>query len=212
MKIVGIVGDVRQWGPAWKPDSEIYMPYEQHPGAGSSLYVVVRTVAAPEALTNTLRRTVHELSPDAPVRFTTMEASLYEEVSAPRFRSLLLGFFAGLSLCLAIAGVYGVNAYIVGQRSNEIGLRMAMGATPRQVLRMILRHGMGLAAMGMALGFLGSLAGTRLMRSMLFEVTPTDPVTYGGVAVLLGLVVLAASYLPARRAAKLDPLVALRQE
>jgi hypothetical protein len=130
MKIVGIVGDVRQWGPAKKPGPEIYMPYEQHTsGAGSSLYVVVRTGASPEALTNTLRRRVHELSPDAPLKFTTMEASLYEEVAAPRFRTLLFSIFAGLSLCLAIAGVYGVNAYVVGQRSNEIGLRMAMGET-----------------------------------------------------------------------------------
>ena len=196
MKIVGIVGDVRQWGRARKPDAEIYMPYEQHPGAGSSLYVVVRSEISPEVLTNALRQKVHQLSPDAPVKFTTMEASLYAEVAAPRFRTLLLSIFAGLSLCLAIAGVYGVTAYIVGQRSNEIGLRMAMGATPQHVLRLILRHGMVLAAAGMVLGFLGSLAGTHLMTTMLFEVTPNDPLTYAGVAILLGLVVLAASYHP----------------
>jgi ABC-type antimicrobial peptide transport system permease subunit len=111
-----------------------------------------------------------------------------------------------------MAGIYGVTAYVVGQRSNEIGLRMAMGATPGHVLRLILRHGIALAAAGMALGFLGSLAGTRLMSSMLFEVTPSDPITYAGAALLLGAVVLAASYIPARRAAKLDPLIALRQE
>jgi predicted permease len=211
MKIVGIVGDVRQWGPARKPDAEIYMPYEQHPGAGSSLYVVVRTVAPPETLTNTLRRTVHELSSEVPLKFTTMEASLYEEVAAPRFRTLLLTIFAGLSLCLAIAGVYGLTAYVVGQRSNEIGLRMALGATPEQVLRLILRQGVALAAGGMALGFLGSLAGTRLMTSVLFEVQPADPIIYAAVGILLGVVVLAASFIPARRAARLDPLIALRQ-
>jgi putative ABC transport system permease protein len=213
MKIIGVAGDVRQSGPGQDPDAEIYMPYEQHTyGAGTTLTVVVRTAAAPEALTNTLRRKVHELSPDVPVKFKTMEASLYEEVAAPRFRTLLLGIFAGLSLCLAMAGIYGVTAYVVGQRSNEIGLRMAMGATPGHVLRLILRHGIALAAAGMALGFLGSLAGTRLMSSMLFEVTPSDPITYAGAALLLGAVVLAASYIPARRAAKLDPLIALRQE
>jgi predicted permease len=213
MKIVGIVGDVRQWGPARKPDAEIYMPYAQHVfGAGSTLSVVVRTATAPDALTNTLRRTVHGLSADAPVKFTTMEASLYENVAAPRFRTLLLSIFAGLSLCLAIAGIYGVTAYVVGQRSHEIGLRMAMGATPGHVLRLILKQGIALAAIGMALGFLGSLAGTRLMSSILFEVRPGDPATYICVAVLLALVVLAASYLPARRAARLDPLVVLRQE
>jgi putative ABC transport system permease protein len=213
MKIVGVVGDVRQWGPARKPGPEIYMPYEQHTSAaGATLSVIVRSVASPEVLTSTLRRTVHELSPDAPVKFTTMEASLYEETAAPRFRTLLLGIFAALSLCLAIAGVYGATAYVVEQRSNEIGLRMAMGATPGQVLRLILKHGMALAAVGMTFGFLGSLAGTRLMTTMLFEVTPSDPTTYAGVAALLGVVVLGATYLPARRAAKLDPLVALRHE
>jgi putative ABC transport system permease protein len=212
-KIIGIVGDVRQWGPARKPDPEIYMPYEQHTSAaGATLSVVVRSTTSPETLTNTLRRTVHELSSDAPVQFTTMEASLYEETAAPRFRTLLLSIFAGLSLCLAIAGVYGVTTYVVGQRSNEIGLRMAMGATPGQVLRLILKQGITLATMGMAFGFLGSLAGTRLMTSLLFEVTPSDPVTYAGVAVLLGLILLLASYLPARRAAKLDPFIVLRQD
>jgi predicted permease len=213
MTIIGVVGDVRQGGPARKPGPEIYMPYEQHTSAaGAMLSVVVRTDASPEALTNTLRQKVHELSAAVPVKFTTMEASLYEETAAPRFRTFLLGIFAALSLCLAIAGVYGATAYVVGQRSNEIGLRMAMGATPRQVLRLILKHGIALAAVGMAFGFLGSLAGTRLMTSMLFEVTPSDPTTYAGVAVLLGLVVLGATYFPARRASKLDPLIALRQE
>jgi predicted permease len=213
MKIVAIVGDVRQWGPAKKPDPEIYMPYEQHTSAaGATLTVVVRTAAAPETITNTLRRRVHELSPNVPVSFTTMEASLYEEVATPRFRTVLLGLFAGLSLCLAIAGVYGLNTYVVEQRSNEIGVRMALGATQRQVLHLVLRHGMALAATGMALGFLGSLAGTRLMSSMLFEVRPNDPITYAAVAGLLGTVVLLANYVPARRAAKLDPLIALRQD
>ena len=142
-----------------------------------------------------------------------MEASLYREVAAPRFRTLLLGIFAGLSLCLAIAGVYGVTAYVVGQRSNEIGLRMAMGATSGHVLRLILRHGMTLAAIGMALGFLGSLAGARLLTSVRsFEVRPNDPLIYLSVPVLLGAVALSATYLPARRASKLDPLIALRQE
>ena len=189
------------------------MPYEQHTsGAGATLNVVVRTVSSPEKLANTLERKVGKLSPDVPLKFTTMEASLSEEVAAPRFRTLLLGIFAGLSLFLAMAGVYGVTAYAVDQRSNEIGIRMAMGATPANVLRLILKQGMGLAAAGMSLGFVGSLAGTRLMVSLLFEVKPNDPETYACVTVVLGLVVLAASYLPARRAAKLDPLAALRQE
>jgi ABC-type antimicrobial peptide transport system permease subunit len=116
------------------------------------------------------------------VKFITMKASLYEGVAAPRFRTILLGIFAGLSLCLAVAGVYGLNAYVVGQRSSVV------------------------------LGFLGSLVGTHLMTSVLFQVKSNDPATYAGVAALLGGVVLAASYLPARRAARVDPLIALRQE
>jgi putative ABC transport system permease protein len=189
------------------------MPYAQHTsGAGGTLNVVVRTSAAPEALSNTLRRSVQELSPDVPLKFTTMDASLYEEVAVPRFRTLLLGTFAGLALCLAMVGVYGVTAYAVGQRSNEIGLRMALGATPGDVLRLIFKQGIRLAAVGMALGFLGALAGTRLLTSMLFEVAPGDPGTYGGVAAILGFMVLSAVYVPARRAANVDPLVALRQE
>jgi predicted permease len=213
MKIVGIVGDVRQWGPARRPDSEIYMPFEQHmAGAGTTLIVVVRTAGVPEALTDTLRRRVHELAPDVPVKFTTMQASLYEEVAAPRFRTLLLGIFAGLSICLAVAGVYGVTAYVAGQRLNEIGLRVAMGATPRQVLRLILSRAIVIATAGMALGFAGSVIGARLITALLFEVASDDPVIYSAVAVLLGSVTLLASYLPARRASRLDPLIALRQE
>jgi putative ABC transport system permease protein len=213
MKIVGIVGDVRQWGPARRPDSEIYMPFEQHmAGAGTTLIVVVRTAGVPEALTDTLRRRVHELAPDVPVKFTTMQASLYEEVAAPRFRTLLLGIFAALSICLAVAGVYGVTAYVAGQRLNEIGLRVAMGATPRQVLRLILSRAIVIATAGMALGFAGSVIGARLITALLFEVASDDPVIYSAVAVLLGSVTLLASYLPARRASRLDPLIALRQE
>jgi len=120
--------------------------------------------------------------------------------------------FAGLSLCLAIAGIYGVTAYVVSQRSHELGLRMALGATPGRVLQLVFRQGVTLAAIGMTLGLAGSLAGTRLISSLLFEVRPADPTTYWCVAVLLTLLVLAASYFPARRAARLDPLAVLRQE
>ncbi|MBV9613348.1 MAG: ABC transporter permease, partial [Acidobacteriaceae bacterium] len=157
MKVIGVVGDVRQWGPAREADAEIYMPYEQHGlGAGSNLNVVVRTSVEPEILTNTLRRTLHDLSPDAPVRFKTMRASLFEEVAAPRFRTYLLAIFAGLSLCLAIAGIYGVTAYVVSQRSHELGVRMAMGATPRIVRGLVLKQGLALAAIGITAGLAGS--------------------------------------------------------
>jgi putative ABC transport system permease protein len=131
------------------------------------------------------------------------------EPAAPRFRTLLLAIFAGLAACLAMAGVYGVMAYVVGQRSNEIGLRMALGASSSDVLRLVLRQGLTLATIGLAIGLAGAFAASRLLTSMLFEVKPNDPLTYAGVTVLLGAVVLAASYIPARRAAGIDPLVAL---
>jgi putative ABC transport system permease protein len=213
MKIVAVAGDIRQWGPVRLPDSEIYMPYAQHLlGGGSNLNVVVRTAVEPNALTSTLRRAVHELSSDAPVKLKTMNAFLYEEVATPRFRTVLFSIFAGLSLCLAIAGIYGVTAYVVSQRSYELGLRIAIGATPGSVLHLVLTKSIGLAATGMMLGLAGSLVGTRLIASILFEVRPGDPTTYICVAVLLALLVIVASYFPARRAARLDPLVVLRQQ
>ncbi len=212
MKIVGVVGDIRQLGPAIAPEPEIYMPNEQHPRTATGMNVLVRTALEPGALMETLRRKVRELSPDVPVKFTTMEASLAENTAAPRFRTLLLGIFAGLAVILAMAGVYGVMAYTVGQRSGEIGLRMALGADAGDVLRLVLRQGLMLAAAGLAIGLAGAAAAARLIESMLFEVKPNDPATYAGVAVLLGVVALAANYIPARRAARIDPLAALREE
>ncbi len=212
MKIVGVVGDIRQWGPAVAPQPEIYMPNEQHPRTATGMNVLVRTAMEPGALMETLRRTVRELSPDVPVKFTTMEASLAENTAAPRFRTLLLGIFAGLAVILAMAGVYGVMAYTVGQRGNEIGLRMALGADTGDVLRLVLRQGLMLAAAGVVIGLAGAMAASRLLESMLFEVKPNDPATYAGVTVLLGVAALAANYIPARRAARIDPLVALREE
>jgi putative ABC transport system permease protein len=212
MRIVGVVGDIRQDGPARAPRSEIYMPYQQHPGRATSLSVVVRTAADPTSLFETMRRKARATSPDVPVKFTTLETLLAENVAAPRFRTLLLGIFAGLAVCLAVAGVYGVMAYVVGQRSNEIGLRMALGASPGKVMGLVLGQGLALAGIGLAIGLAGAVVATRLLTKMLFEVKPGDPMTYAGVVVLLAVVALAASYIPARRATKVDPLVALRQE
>jgi predicted permease len=212
MTIIGVVGDVRQRGPAREPMPECYMPYEQHAFNGSTLSVVVRTVGDPHALAATVRRLARERSPDVPMKFTTMEALLSENVSSPRFRTLLFAVFAGLAVCLAMAGVYGVMAYAVSQRFNEIGLRIALGATTGSVLRLVLKEGLALAGLGLALGLAAAAAGTRLLASMLFRVRPNDPVVYLAVAVLLGIVALVASYVPARRASKIDPLAAIRQE
>ena len=212
MTIVGIVGDVRQYGPAHEPSPEIYMPYEQHPQPSTALSVIVKTTSDPGLLQETLRRKTRERSPEVPVKFTTMDASLAENVAAPRFRTLVLGIFATLAVCLAMAGVYGVMAYLVSQRSNEIGLRMALGASPRDISGLVLREGMLLAGAGLLLGLAGAMAATRLLTSVLFEVKPGDPMTYAAVAVLLAVAALAASYIPAHRASKVDPLIALRQE
>jgi ABC-type antimicrobial peptide transport system permease subunit len=146
------------------------------------------------------------------VKFTSMNDLLAENTAAPRFRTLLLGLFAAMAVCLAMAGVYGVVAYTVGQRSSEIGLRMALGAGTGDVLRMILRQGMALTGIGLAVGLIAAVAATRLVASMLFEVKASDPATYLGVAALLGVVSLAASYIPARRAARVDPASALRHD
>ncbi|MDR3701309.1 MAG: ABC transporter permease [Candidatus Sulfopaludibacter sp.] len=210
MTIVGVVGDVRQFGPATPPWPEIYMSYQQHPR--SDLQVLARTAGDPLALSETLRRMVRDRNPNVPVKFSTLEENLAENVAAPRFRTLLLGIFASLAVVLAMAGIYGVMGYVVGQRSNEIGLRMALGASQGSVLRLVLRQGLIYVALGLALGLAGALAATRLLTSMLFEVKPTDPVTYAAVAVLLAAAALVAGYVPARRASQVDPLIALRQE
>jgi predicted permease len=212
MRIVGVVGDVRQGGPAAQVKPEIYMPFEQHPQFSTSLSLVLRTNLQPLSLADTLRRKARAISSDVPVKFTTMEAELSENTAAPRFRTLLLGIFAALAVLLAMAGVYGVMAYVVGQRSGEIGLRIALGADPKHVMKLVLGQGLRLAGIGLAVGLAGAFAASKLLSKLLFEVKPTDPATYAAVAVLLAAVAVAACYLPARRAMKVDPLVALRQE
>jgi putative ABC transport system permease protein len=212
MTIVGVVGDVRQRGPSLEPMPECYMSYRQHGFNGATLSVVARTVGDPAALAGTVRRLALERSPEVPLKFTTMEATLSQNVAAPRFRTLLVGIFAALAVSLAMAGVYGVTAYAVGQRSNEIGLRIALGAGTSSVLRLILGQGLELAVIGLVIGLATAIAGTRMLTAMLFQVQPNDPFVYLGVTVLLGVVTLVAGYIPARRACKIDPLAALRQE
>jgi putative ABC transport system permease protein len=212
MRIIGVAGDVRERGPAHEPMPECYIPYRQHAFNGPALSVVVRTAGDSVGLENTLRRLANKTSPTVPMKFTTMEAVLSKEVATPRFRTLLFSVFAALAICLAMAGVYAVIAYTVGQRSNEIGLRMALGASTSSVLRLVLGQGLTYVGIGFASGLAAAIAITRLLRTILFQVRPSDPEVYLAVAGLLGVVALLASYVPARHATKIDPLTAIREE
>jgi predicted permease len=212
MTIIGVVGDVRQRGPSLESMPECYMPNRQHRYNDTTLSIVTRTAADPNTLAEVLRRLAHERSPDVPVTFTTMEAIVSETVAAPRFRALLFALFAAVAVSLALAGVYGVMAFAVGQRSGEIGVRMALGASTGSVLRLVLRQGLVLACVGLTLGIAAAAASTRLLTAMLYQVKPNDPAVYVAVALALGTVALLASYIPARRASRIDPLAALRQE
>jgi putative ABC transport system permease protein len=174
--------------------------------------VVARSTGDPATLAGAVRQLVRTRSTDVSMKFTTMEQDTSEGVAAPRFRALLFGMFAGLAVCLAMAGVYGVMAYAVSQRTNEIGVRIALGATRGAVLRLVLAEGLVLASLGLALGLAAAAAGTRLLDSMLFHVQPSDPVVYSAVALMLAIVALMAGYIPARRASRIDPLTAIRQE
>ena len=212
MTIVGVVGDVRQRGRDRDPMPECYMPYTQHAFNGITLSVVARTAGDPSAFAESFRRLVRERSPDVPVKFTTMNVLVSQGVATPRFRAFLFGLFAVLALCLAMAGIYGVMAYAVGQRSSELGIRIALGATAGSVLRRVLADGLVLTAVGLGLGLAAAVAVTRMLTSVLFRVRSTDPAVYVAVAILLVAAALAASYIPARRASKIDPLTLLRQE
>jgi predicted permease len=212
MTIVGVVGDIRQADPTLPPRPAIYMPYLQHPNYGANMRFVMRTRGEPLALAEQLRRTVQSVSTEIPLRFTTMDARLADTVSSPKFRGVLLGIFAALAVCLAMAGVYGVMAYIVTQRTPEIGLRMALGADRSVIVRLILSRGLRLAAIGVAMGLAGAFAATRLIESMLYEVKALDPVTFAGTALAVALTTALACAVPAWRATRVDPMVTLRQE
>lgn len=212
MRIVGVVGDIRQRGPATDPSPEIFLPYQQHPLVSTAMNVMVRSTLPAGALEKTLQAKMRAISPGTPVRFTTLETELSENIAVPRFRTLLIGVFAGVALLLAMVGVYAVMSYMVSQSTQEIGVRMALGATRTNVLRLVLGHALALSAAGLALGLVGALVLTRLMKTVLFMVKPTDPVTLLGVSAVLLLVAVLASYVPARRATRVDPLIAMRYE
>ena len=209
--IVGVVGNVRHLGLDIEPRPEIYYHTNTQPPFGP--VVVIRTTSDPTRLISIARAKVRELDRDVPIsNVNTMEQLVAQSVAQRRFGMFLLGTFALLALLLAAIGIYGVVSYSVTQRTQEIGVRMALGASATNVLKMVLRNGMSLALIGVGLGLVGAFGLTRLMSRLLFEVTPTDVTTFALVSVGLITVALLACYLPARRAMKVDPLEALRYE
>ncbi|HEY9285585.1 MAG TPA: ABC transporter permease, partial [Pyrinomonadaceae bacterium] len=210
-EIIGVVGDVRYD----KLDGELYpMAYETQPQLTyNSMTFVLRTDGDPLALSAAARREVQAIDPELPLAdVRTLQSWIGESVSRTRFGTLLLAVFAGVALLLAVVGIYGVMSYSVAQRQHEIGIRMAMGAQRRDVVWLVVGQGLLLTATGVALGALGAFALTRLMAGLLYGVSATDPVTFGGVALLLAAAALLACYVPARRATKVDPMTALRYE
>jgi putative ABC transport system permease protein len=210
-EIVGVVGDVRRAALETEAQPEYYLPYEQ--AAERRMNLVVRTSGDPAALTATVRGAVKELDKDQLIWQTrTLDELRSASVASRRFNMMLLGLFAVVALLLAVLGIYGVMAYSVTRRTHEIGIRIALGAQARDVLKLIIGQGMTLAVIGVALGLLGALAVTRTMASLLYGVSATDPAIFAGLALLLAFVALVACYVPARRATKVDPMVALRYE
>jgi putative ABC transport system permease protein len=214
--VVGVIADVKNRGVDRPTDTALYLPYTQVP-AGTGLlrapYIAVRTASAPSAVVGAVRGVLRELDPSLPIaQVLTLDDVVAASEARPRFMTLVLTAFGAVSLLLAAVGIYGVIAYSVAQRTKEIGIRIALGAQPAAVLARVLRGGLALTIGGLLLGVGGALALARLLSAFLFGVTPTDPATYIGVSLLLGAIATLASYLAARRATQVDPLVALRAE
>jgi putative ABC transport system permease protein len=221
---VGVVGDLKHYGLSAPAQPFVYTSYLQqpdvYPGGAVTSHIdqelAIRTAPGQQeraTLITAVKRIVEELDPDQPITaFMTMHQVLSRSVDDPRAYMRLLGIFAGVAVLMAIMGVYGVMSYLVSKRTHEIGVRVALGAQPSDVLRLFARMGLKLAAVGVIVGIVLSFALTRVIVSFLFGVKATDPPTYAAVAVTLIAVALLASYIPARRATKVDPMVALRYE
>jgi ABC-type antimicrobial peptide transport system permease subunit len=208
---VGVVGRVKQY--ALDADARIafYRPHTQQPAR--TLYVTIRASGDPAALGGAVREAVRAIDPDLPIsRMKTMQARVDESLARRRFLMTLLGLFAVVAAALAAIGIYGVMAYLVSQGTREMGVRIALGASPSAIRALVLRQGLVLGALGVAVGLAGAAGLTRLLDALLFGVESTDPATFGIIAVAVAGVALLASYAPARRAARTDPMVALRSE
>jgi predicted permease len=209
LTIVGVAADIKEFRVNEQPRPLIYVSHRQF--ASALMYVIVRTAIAPERLSAAVQREISAVDPDQPVsNLRTMDQAMSEAL--PRFNMELLSLFAGIALLLSATGVYGVTAYGVSQRTREIGIRMAVGASAGDMLVMVIREALTVGMVGVGLGILGALGLTRAMVNMLYGVTPTDVGALAGASVLLVAVALAAAYIPARRAAGVDPMIALRSE
>jgi putative ABC transport system permease protein len=210
-EIVGVVADVRNRNLSSELRPGYFVPAAQIPF--NQMTVVVRTTNDPHSLITAVQNEVHSMDREVPVfSIKTMDEYIAATVAAPRFNTTLLAIFASVALILTIVGLYGVMSYSVAQRTNEIGIRMALGARVTDVLTLVFKQGLKLVLIGEVIGLAGAFALTRLIRGLLFGVTPTDYTTFIAVAVVLALVAVLATLIPARRAAKVDPLVALRYE
>ncbi|MEO7363171.1 MAG: FtsX-like permease family protein, partial [Gemmatimonadaceae bacterium] len=215
--IVGVAKDVKQGGLDQKPGTELYFNYDQEPrftaDAPNAYNFVIRSARSTESLAPTIQSAVRAMDPALPVvQLRSMESVFGASVSRQRFLSLLLGVFAAVALTLAAIGTYGVLSYLVTERQREIGIRVALGASAGGIVKLVVRQGMGIAAAGLALGVVGAFALARVTRSLLFDVSPTDPTIYVTVAFSMVVVALLACLIPAQRAMRVDPLVAIRSD
>jgi ABC-type antimicrobial peptide transport system permease subunit len=213
--VIGVVGDVKEMGLEAPPKAEMFFPFQHLPDMLWNMPrdLTVRTTGNPMSLVASVRQAVWSVDPAQPIsNVRTMDEILSEEVAQRRIGMTLLAAFAALALLLASLGIYGVLSYAVTQRTQEIGIRMALGANRQAVLRLVMADGMRLAVAGVAIGLGLSFALTRLMTGLLFGVSASDPRTLAGVTLLLTAVALVACYVPARRATKVDPMIALRYE
>ena len=217
-RIIGVVRHVRHYGVASEPPFvQVYVPYEQMPGymlqRRPSMALVARTALTQESLAAAVRRELAAIDRDIPIyNVQTMERYREQESEQQRLSVVLLSGFGALALALAVIGIYGVLSYTVTQRTQEIGIRMALGASRSDVLRLVIGQGMALTTIGLALGLVAAVAGTRVLASMLFEISPRDPATFAVLMTLLAAVALVASVLPALRATRVSPIDALRAE
>ena len=209
-EIIGVVADVKRQGLSAEVRPETYVSYMQP--TFPNFNVVVRSTADPSSVMAAVRAQMRELDRDLPVsQLRQLDELVSSSVSRPRFYTVLLGVFASIALVLAAVGIYGVISYAVSLRTRELGIRIALGATGRQVSRLVLRQGVALALVGVVVGGVGSFWLTGLLSKLLFGVAPKDPLTFVGVAALLTTIAALASYVPARRAANVDPLLAMRE-